>query len=148
MSAIPIIFGTESGNAEMVADDIAEALTDAGHDAEVVPMEDFEVADLPDHEVVVVITSTYGEGELPETTAPFHAALIEQEPDLSSVRFAAFGLGDSTYETYNNAISILQAELTRLGAAQIGETCRHDAASGLDLTIVATEWVDTIAGEL
>lgn len=144
MTTITILFGTESGNAELVADDIAETFTTAGVEGEVIAMEDFEVADLSAAGTVVVITSTYGEGELPATTQPFQDALLAQQPDLTGLRFAAFGLGDSSYETYNNAIGILTRDLTGLGAAQLGETGRHDAVSGDSFTDVATSWAKTI----
>lgn len=144
MSTIKILFGTESGNAELVADDIADAFAAADTDAETIAMEDFDVTELPDAGTVVVITSTYGEGELPATSQPFEDHLLAEKPDLSSLRFAAFGLGDSSYETYNNAIAILTKDLTGLGAVQIGETGRHDAVSGDSFTDVATAWAKTI----
>lgn len=144
MSTIKILFGTESGNAELVADDIADAFASAEVDAEVIAMEDFDVTELPEAGAVVVITSTYGEGELPATSQPFEDHLQAEKPDLSSLRFAAFGLGDSSYETYNNAIGILTKDLTELGAAQIGDTGRHDAVSGDSFTDVATAWAKTI----
>jgi MioC protein len=148
MTVVKVLFGTESGNAELVADDIADAFNDAGMPAEVVAMEDFDVAELPDVGTVVVVTSTYGEGELPATTAPFQEALLAASPDLSRLRFAAFGLGDSTYVTYNNAIGILTKDLVGLGAQQIGETGRHDAVSGDSFTDVAVAWAKTIVDAL
>lgn len=148
MSEIHILFGTESGNAELVADDIAETFTCAGTAARVVPMEDFDIADLADLGAVVLVTSTYGEGELPATTAPFAEAMLSTQPDLSSLRFAAFGLGDSSYETYNNAIDILTKDLTGLGARQLGDTGRHDAVSGESFTDAATTWAKTIVDQL
>ena len=148
MSEIQILFGTESGNAELVADDIAEALTGAGAAAQVVAMEDFAVAHLNNLGTVVVVTSTYGEGELPATTAPFAEALRTTQPDLSGLRFAAFGLGDSSYETYNSAIDILTKDLTGLGAQQVGDTGRHDAVSGDSFTDAATMWAKTIVDQL
>ncbi|WP_138464280.1 flavodoxin domain-containing protein [Poseidonocella sp. HB161398] len=137
-----ILFGTESGNSEMAADDIADFLNDNGGEAEVVAMEDYDVADLAAEGFAVVITSTYGEGELPETTQPFYDALKESRPDLSGLRFAAFGLGDSTYETYGNGIDIVAALLAELGAVQVGETGRHDAAKTVTLTDAATGWAE------
>lgn len=148
MTEIRILFGTESGNAELVADDIAETFINAGTDAQVVDMEDFDVDDLADLGTVIVVTSTYGEGELPATTAPFAEALLAAKPDLSSLRFAAFGLGDSSYETYNNAIDILTRDLTGLGAQQLGDTGRHDAVSGESFTDAATSWAKTIVDHL
>ncbi|MNW19014.1 Cindoxin [compost metagenome] len=67
--------------------------------------------------------------------------MITQSPDLSGVEFAAFGLGDSTYETYGNGIDVVSAKLKELGATQVGETGRHDAAKGEALADVAVNWI-------
>ncbi|MGV9869323.1 flavodoxin domain-containing protein [Rhodococcus koreensis] len=69
-------------------------------------------------------------------------------PDLSPVRFAAFGLGDSTYENYNHAIATVVAAVTKLGANRIGVTARHDAASGLPPGGLVHEWTDQLLAEL
>ena len=144
MSNILIAFGTESGNAELAADDIASSLNSRGAIAVVKSMEDISPDDLLTVEKLVVVTSTYGEGELPETTAPFYADLVEVQPDFSDVAIYAFGLGDSTYSKFNNAIDIVAAKLIDLGASQVGETGRHDAASGKSVTSVAQAWVDKV----
>jgi MioC protein len=148
VSTIKILYGTESGNAELVADDVAETFNAAAVKAEVVAMDLYDVTELSEAGAVVVITSTYGEGELPETTAPFQEALLAECPDLSGLRFAAFGLGDSTYETYNNGIAVVSSDLVGLGARQIGETGRHDAASGESLTDVAVAWAAKVLDAL
>lgn len=145
---ITVLFGTESGNSEMAADDIAQFLSDNGEAAKVVPMEDCDVAHLADAALIVVITSTYGEGELPETTQPFYDALQASRPSLAPLQFGAFGLGDSTYETYGNGIDLVSSLLTDLGAGQVGDTGRHDAAKGLPLSQAATEWADGFLSSL
>jgi MioC protein len=143
MSNVSILFGTESGNSEMVADDLADTLRHNGIDSQVSDMEDYNPADLARESTVVVITSTYGDGELPRTAITFYEALEREKPDLSGLRFAAFGLGDSTYSTFNQAIETVVACLTRLGASQLGATGYHDADSGLDASDVATDWLST-----
>jgi MioC protein len=148
MTTIPVLFGTESGNAELVADDITETLITAGLDAAAIGMEDFEISGLATTAAVILVTSTYGEGELPATTEPFRQALVAAAPDLTGVRFGAFGLGDSSYETYNNAITVLSGEFTTRGAEQIGVTGRHDAASGESFTDVANTWATELATHL
>jgi MioC protein len=144
MSKISILYGTESGNSEMAADDISDTLKDAGFDTEICAMEDYEIQNLVNDEKVVLISSTFGEGEFPETTLPFYDALKEIKPDLSKVQFAAFGLGDSTYENYNNAIDSLVNTFCSLGAIQLGHTGKHDAGKGADLSETAINWVQTI----
>lgn len=144
MNPVTILFGTESGNSEMVADDLCSALERSGIKGEVFGMEDYHIDDLPNQELIFIVTSTYGEGDLPETTEPFFAALTAAKPDLSSTKFAAFGLGDSSYETYNQGIGTLSAALTEYGATQLGSTGYHDASSGLDPSTVALDWLKTV----
>ena len=144
MSSITILYGTESGNSEMTADDISEALENSGIENEVIGMAEYNVADLADAGMVILITSTYGEGDLPETTAPFYDSLCELKPNLASLRFAAFGLGDSTYKTFNKAISTLTKAVVELGATQVGDTGLHDAASGKLPTDTAVAWAEQI----
>jgi len=144
MNDVSILFGTESGNSEMVADDIAEALTEHGIACRVSDMENYGPVDLARESTVVVITSTYGEGELPQTAITFYERLEREKPDLSGLRFAAFGLGDSTYATYNRAIQTFVSCLTGLGATQLGATGYHDADSGLDPSDVATDWLSAV----
>ncbi|WP_321822472.1 MULTISPECIES: flavodoxin domain-containing protein [unclassified Burkholderia] len=145
---IRILFGTESGNSEMAADDIAEYIIESGAEAQIIPMEKYDVSELAEAGVVIVITSTYGEGELPETTAPFYEALKNTRPDLGNLRFAAFGLGDSTYDTYGNGIDLVAGLLFELGASPVGEIGRHDAAKGEALSDVAVEWANKILPQL
>ncbi|KAF0966992.1 MULTISPECIES: cytochrome P450 [unclassified Gordonia (in: high G+C Gram-positive bacteria)] len=148
MTDVTVLFGTETGNAEMVADDIASALGEFDIEATVVGMEDFDVADLAASGTVVLVTSTYGEGELPATTQPFFDAMKAAEPDLTGLRFGAFGLGDSTYDTYNNAIDILVGAVTDAGATQVGATGRHDAASFQPADGPVAEWAKQFAEAL
>jgi len=141
MNTATILFGTETGNAEMVADEISNTLGEFGFTGTVHNMEEYKVDDLRGQQMVVVVTSTYGEGDLPDTAIPFYDALVKNRPDLSSTRFAAFGLGDSSYDTYNNGITTLVKAVADLGATQIGETGRHDASSGIDPSDTATFWI-------
>ncbi|EME22668.1 flavodoxin-cytochrome P450 XplA [Rhodococcus triatomae BKS 15-14] len=139
-----IIFGTETGNSEMVADDLCISLEQKGITGRVVGMEDYDVEKLGQEAMAIMVTSTYGEGELPNTAQPFAEALETSKPDLSSMHFAAFGLGDSTYETYNRGIDTLIEKLVDLGATQVGLTGHHDADSGLDAAVVAVDWLKGI----
>jgi MioC protein len=146
MTMATILFGTETGNAEMVADELLTALGSFGLAGKVHSMDDYPVEELCGQQMVILVTSTYGEGDLPDTAIPFFDALKQRSPDLSAMRFAAFGLGDSSYDTYNNGIATLIDAVTDLGARQIGETGRHDAESGLDPCDTATAWVrETLA---
>ncbi|QLK20864.1 MULTISPECIES: flavodoxin domain-containing protein [Klebsiella/Raoultella group] len=137
---LKIIFGTESGNAEMAAEDMATTLNNGGKTASIVAMDEYHVSELSNESHIILITSTYGEGELPLTAAPFYSKLNESRPNLSGVKFSAFGLGDSTYETYNQAIKAFIALMKELGAEQFGDPGFHDAALPYPVGDIAACW--------
>ncbi|GAB13278.1 putative flavodoxin [Arthrobacter globiformis NBRC 12137] len=137
---ISILFGTESGNGELAAEDLALSLAD-GHDVEVRDLAEVTVEKISDEALFVFICSTYGEGELPNTALPFYTALSETRPDLTGVKFAIFGLGDSFYtETFGHGSLKLGAELEELGAHRVGEFGRHDASTWEPVGEAAVTW--------
>jgi len=137
--SIVILYGTESGNAELVADDLVESIDD--HPAEAFDMSDFDPADLDVSDFVIVVCSTYGDGELPSGAVPFHDALTAQQPDLTGLRYAVFGMGDSSYEaTYSRGSEIIDGQLTALGAVRVGEYGRHDASGRTSASEAALAW--------
>jgi len=143
-----ILFGTETGNAEMLADDLVEAAS-ADFEASSQDMAQFDVSELNAVDgFYLLVCSTYGDGELPGSAQPFAEALATQRPDLSGLRFAVFGLGDSFYATYNQGSALLAAQFKELGATQIGERGLHDATSGELPGEVGLKWLKSILADL
>ncbi|MEV0299323.1 flavodoxin domain-containing protein [Nocardia sp. NPDC050710] len=137
---VVILFGSEMGTAEGVADGVAAELSGA-HDVSVYDMTDFDVDDLDAHDFHVIVCSTYGDGELPTGAEPFFDALDARAPDLTGLRFAVFGLGDSVYgDTFNRGGEIAAERLTDRGATQVGEHGRHDASTGVRPGEMARDW--------
>ncbi|MGE2716234.1 flavodoxin domain-containing protein [Mycolicibacterium litorale] len=143
-----ILFGTESGNAEMVADDIAQVLSEAGQNARVCSMEEFVLGELSPPVFFVVVCSTYGEGGMPSGAEEFYDSLVATQPDLTGVRFAAYGLGDSNFESYNNGINVLSQTLINLGATEVSTRGRHDASGELSATDHARLWTESLVSDL
>jgi MioC protein len=143
MTNVTILFGTESGNAELVAEDIAADLADIR--AEVFDMADYDIADLSPDNFYVIVCSTHGEGELPSSARPFHAALSAAAPDLSGLQYAVFGLGNSSYDVYSHGSEIIDELLTELGAQRAGVYGRHDAVDGSLPNDDAVDWARALA---
>jgi MioC protein len=143
---IAILYGTETGNAEMLAEDIGAHLS--GHDTSVTNLADFDPSSFDPATLYVVVCSTYGDGDLPASAQPFAARMTAQSPDLSGIRFAVFGMGDREYaETFNHGGMKMEALLTGAGATLLGERITHDA-SGPDMAEdLALPWVDAILAE-
>ncbi|MFD2674485.1 flavodoxin domain-containing protein [Gulosibacter bifidus] len=138
---IRIIFGTESGNAELIASDIEDQLS-ADHEVEVEDLAEIDVNDFSADDVHLVICSTHGEGDLPYSAQPFVAALNEATPDLTGIHYAMFGLGDSTYKNYSRGSERVDEALTDCGAKRVGDYGRHDAASSQDPSELGIAWAE------
>lgn len=142
-----IVYGTESGTAELVAEEIAE-LEIGGETPEVQDLGDTDPEQLRTVDRLVVICSTYGEGDLPATAEPFMERLRAEQPDLTGVRFFAYGLGDSFYhQTYNGGIETMSAELAALGAQRIGDIGTYDTSGGDDPVEAASEWFTAVMSD-
>ncbi len=146
MSRILIIVGTESGNAQMCADHLADNLPRLGHEIEVAADDDVARADLEAHEVVLVCTSTHGDGELPDNLVPLAERLRGESPDLGRVRYGVIALGDQTYKaTFCKAGKDMDDLLASLGAQRVGERLEIDACTqplpDEDALNWAQEWV-------
>lgn len=141
---IAILFGTETGNAEMLAEDIAAGL-EAGHDTSIADLGDTAPDDLKTADLNVIVCSSYGDGELPASAKPFAEKVTAEAPDLSGVRFAIFGLGDSEYaETFGFGSMKLAELLVSHGAQVLGDRLVHDVAGGDLPEDVALPWITAI----
>jgi MioC protein len=145
-----ILVGTMTGTAELVAEAVAPVLERAGHAVEVRDMDGLAAADLPAEGLVLVCTSTYGQGDVPDNAMAFHEALAAERPDLAGLAYGVIGLGDSTYaDTYNFGGKRFDDLLAGLGARRIGERLQHNASSD-DLpedagVRWAEQWVEELA---
>lgn len=129
---ITVLFGTETGNAEMLAEDLQSELA-GDHEVDCINLEDFSPEDFDAGTFYLMVCSTYGDGDLPASAQPFAEAMAAAKPDLSGVNFSIFGLGDSEYpETFSQGSEKLAALMASYGARQLGDRVVHDA-SGDDL---------------
>jgi sulfite reductase alpha subunit-like flavoprotein len=146
VSGVPVtvLFGTESGGAELVAEDLRRALADV----EVRDMADTDPAELDRGRLHLVVCSTYGDGEVPAAARPFHRSLADGRPDLAGLAYAVVGMGDRSYtRTYSRGSELIDEALAACGAQRIGEYGRHDAGGPVDAVEAAREWVDGVLRE-
>ncbi len=121
MRPVYVLFGTESGNAQGLADRTGEALRAAGMTAKVVDMMDFDGAELAHVGLLLVVTSTYGNGDPPSNAEVLHAYLMRKSPPLPGVAFSVCGLGDTTYERFAQCGKDFDRRLGELGATRVAD---------------------------
>jgi MioC protein len=129
MASILILVGTESGNAQMVADALQPVLEGSGHKVDVTDKAATR-ADLEAHDVLLVVCATHGSGDIPTNILPLAETLERERPDLSGHRYGVIALGDMTYQdTYCGGGKKVDKVFELCGARKVGDRLEVDASS-------------------
>ena len=140
---LTILVGTMTGTAELVAEEIQTVLEADGQSADIKLMDGLDAEVFQGEGPYLVVTSTYGQGDVPDNTRALMESLGRHRPDLTKVRYGIFALGDRTYsETFCLGGKQFDEMLRSLGAQRIGEILMHDASAGTMPEEVALEWID------
>ncbi len=136
-----VLFGTQTGNSEDLADRLSTALRARGLGADLIALDDVSMEQLATMPYVVVVTSTYGEGEMPDNAELFWEALAaDSAPRLEETKFAVLALGDSGYEGFCQAGRLIDTRLEQLGAVRLAPRIDCD----VDFEDPATAWLDEV----
>lgn len=142
MTDIVIFVGTESGNAQMVAEALNDELSRLDHDVEIIEDFDDGVDVLDGHETVIISCSTHGLGELPDNIIPLYEAMKEESPDLSHLKYGVIALGDQTYsDTFCKAGKDMDEVFGACGAKRVGDRLEVDACTQPLPDEEAIDWV-------
>jgi sulfite reductase (NADPH) flavoprotein alpha-component len=143
--SLTILYGTETGNAADLARTLETAIKEKGFACTLADMADYKVRQLGQEQDLLVVVSTYGEGDPPQpATGFFEFVEGRKAPKLDSVRFAVLALGDSTYEYYCQAGKRLDQRFEELGAQRL--TPRVDC--DVDYEDPAGAWIASIVEQL
>ncbi|MCU0794964.1 MAG: assimilatory sulfite reductase (NADPH) flavoprotein subunit [Akkermansiaceae bacterium] len=139
-AAVPltVLFGTESGNSEELASRAAKIAKGKGFKPVVRNMAETSPADLAKAGRLLVIVSTWGDGEPPETAVAFHKALMTESVDLKSLSFSVCALGDTSYEQFCKTGKDVDSRLEALGAQRVADRADCD----VDYEEAFTTWLD------
>ncbi len=144
MTVIFVLFGSESNNAADLADRTGVALKKAGFEAEVADLSSVTVAQLDAMETVLVVTSTYGNGNPPSNAEAFYGELMARNAPLPKLRFSVCGLGDTTYDRFAQCGKDFDQKLGELGATRIVERVDCD----VDYEEPWQGWLDRVLEKL
>ena len=139
---ITILVGTMTGTADMVAQEVQQALESTGRHATIQMMDNLDAGVFAKGGNFLICTSTYGSGDVPDNAQALFASLETTRPDLSNITYGLIALGDTTYkDTYCEGGKRFDKLLPELGAKRAGEMMMHDASSGTLPEELAAQWV-------
>lgn len=143
--SLSILYGTETGNAADLARALQGVLAAEGLSCALCDMADYKVRQLAQEQDLLILVSTYGEGDPPQpATGFFEFVEGRKAPKLDHLRFAVLALGDSTYEYYCEAGKRLDRRFEELGASRL--TPRVDC--DIDYEEPAAAWSGAIVAQL
>ena len=138
-SELLVLYGTESGNAESLAEQTVEKANALGLKAKISNMADISLATLQKADNLLVIVSTWGEGDPPESATDFYEAFMaDSAPKLDPINYSVLALGDTSYEHFCKIGKDFDARLESLGGNRLFE--RKDC--DVDFDDDFNEWSD------
>ncbi len=135
---LSIFYGSQSGNSEVLAKDLKKYAATQGFEGQIAELDSISPADLAAHSHVLIVCSTFGEGEPPDNAKNFYTALMSDDAAAlpATVNFSVCGLGDSSYADYNQCGQEINQRLTELGATP----CQELVICDVDFEDTYAEW--------
>lgn len=142
MAKIGIFVGTVYGNALLVAEEAQPILQAQGHDVAV--FDDATLAQWQGYssEVALVITSTTGQGDFPDSIATLYHDVKDKLGYQPELRYGVIALGDSSYDHFCGAGKTFDALLQEQSATRVGEVLLVDAVEDPEPESVTSPWVE------
>lgn len=139
---ILVTYATMGGSTQMVADKIYQLLNSAGtHQVSIEDMDKLTPESFLDYELVFIGSSTYGDGEYNDISMSFFDKVKASSVDLSSVKFAIYGLGESFYPIFCNVVDLMKDDLSAKNAVIIGEPIKIDGFPDDTVMSAVESWV-------
>ncbi len=144
-ASLTVLFGSQTGNARHLAEALAKDAQGKGIVANVLDMADYKTTQLKNEQYLIIVTSTYGEGEPPENAVGFYNFLYSKKaPKLTGLKYAVLGLGDTSYQFFCKTAQDFDQRLAELGAVAV-----HDRAElDVDYDAAAKTWSDALVSRL
>ena len=136
-----ILYGSQTGNSESLANDAANAAKKYDLLPVVKSMDEVEIAQLATMDYLLIITSTYGEGAMPDNAEMlWDAASSDEAPRLENVNYSVLALGDTSYDLFCQAGIDWDNRLQALGAKRVFERVDCD----VDFEAPAEKWLSEV----
>ena len=139
-----ILYGSQTGTAQDVAEQIWRSSKKYNFEGPVLPMDEFPIQKLTEQSLVIFVVATTGDGDVPDNMLNSWKLLLRRSlPSniLENLQYACLGLGDSSYAKFNYAAKKLSKRLQQLGAKQVIPLGLCDDQHDHGLSAVALPWM-------
>ena len=145
LQPLTILFGSQTGTSESLAKRAAKEAGKRGFAPTVVDMAQTDIAKLAGEKNLLVITSTYGDGEPPDNAKALWEALAKDDaPSLASLRFSVCALGDTNYAQFCRCGQDFDQRLEKRGASRLTDRVDCD----LEYEEKFSRWLDATLNAL
>ncbi len=130
-----IVYGTQTGTAEELAFEIEKLCKDKDINCQVFELDDIGMDKLQELNKLMIVTSTTGDGEVPDNGITFWENLSSlTDINLSNLKYGVLALGDSSHYDFCNAGKIIDEKLKSLGANRIidRQECDFDTEGSIE----------------
>ncbi len=142
---VTVLYATETGNAAGVAQKLHDQLASSGVPVSIYNMLDYRIKSLKKETLVMIVASTYGDGEAPDEALAFYKALMgEKAPKLDHISYSVFGLGDSSYDLFCQTGIDFDKRFEELGATRL----LNRVDSDVEFEENAEKWISEITSTL
>ncbi|MBG09556.1 MAG: sulfite reductase subunit alpha [Gammaproteobacteria bacterium] len=142
---LSVLYGTQTGNAEMIAQDVCDAASRVGFAPKNIELDSISIDSLQEVSHALFIVSTYGVGEMPDNAQLFWEALsASTAPRLENLKYGVLGLGDTSYDDFCEAGKLLDMRLEQLGASRLSERIDCD----VEYEDPANAWISSVLESL
>ncbi|QYJ79542.1 assimilatory sulfite reductase (NADPH) flavoprotein subunit [Shewanella acanthi] len=135
--SVTILYGSQTGNGRGIAKALAEKATAQGYSVNLASMGEYNVRQLKQESVLLLVVSTHGEGEAPDDAIELHKFLASKRaPQLADLHYSVLALGDSSYEFFCQTGKDFDSRLQALGAKSLLPLVECD----VDYEAAAGQW--------
>ncbi|MBB6431249.1 diflavin oxidoreductase [Algisphaera agarilytica] len=149
-----ILYGSQSGNSEALAKQLRKKARTQGFGPDVAALDSFDFDEIANIKHLLIICSTFGEGDPPDNAMKFTAKLMADDaPDLAHLEYSVCSMGDRSYTHFCKAGNDIDDRLSELGATRIADRVECDVAyeddyAGWTESLFASQTLIDAAGDL